>query len=78
MELIEGDVEIGFRLVDSTLGGLRAGNLVFARRALQDAENVPIEIEKRLQQLDAEHSHAFGPLVHELRKSIHAAESKCG
>jgi hypothetical protein len=78
MELVEGDVEIGFRLVDSALGELRAGNLVFARRALQDAENVPIEIEKRLQQLDAEHSQAFGPLVHELRKSIHAAESKCG
>ena len=77
VELIEADVEIGFGLVDSALGELRAGNLVFARRALQDAEKVLIDIEQRLLELDAEHSRPFGPLVDELRKAVHAAESEC-
>ena len=77
MELIEADVEIGFALVDSALGELHAGNPRFARRALQDAEKVLIDIEQRLQELDDEHSRPFGPLVDELRKAVHAAESKC-
>jgi hypothetical protein len=67
-----------WRSASASLTELRAGNLVFARHALQDAENVSNRNEERLQQLDAEHSHAFGPLVDELSKSIHAAESECG
>jgi len=77
VELIEADVEIGFGLVDSALGELHAGNLPFARRALQDAEKVLIDIEECLQGLDAEQSRPFGLLVDELRKAVHAAESKC-
>ncbi len=77
VELIEADVDIGFGLVDSALGELHAGNLTFARRALEDAEKVLIDIEERLRQLDAERSRPFGPLVDELRKAVHAAESKC-
>jgi len=77
LELIEADVEIGFSLVDSALGELHAGNVPFAQRALQDAEKVLIDVEERLQGLDAEQSLPFGPLVDELRKAVHAAESKC-
>ncbi len=77
VELIEADVEIGFGLVDSALGELHAGNLPFAQRALQDAEKVLIDIGQRLQELDAQHSRPFGPLVDELRRAVHAAESKC-
>jgi hypothetical protein len=77
VELIEADVEIGFGLVDSALGELRAGNLVFARRALEDAGKVLIDIEQRLQELGAEQRLPFGPLVDELRRAVHKAESEC-
>ena len=77
VELIEADVDIGFGLVDSALGELRAGNLTFARRALQDAEKVLLDIDERLRQIDEERRGPFGPLVDELRKSIRAAESEC-
>jgi len=77
VELIEADVDIGFGLLDSALGELHAGNLVFARRALEDAEKVLIDVEKRLQELDSEHSRPFGPLVDRLRRAVHAAESEC-
>jgi hypothetical protein len=75
VELVEADVEIGFGLVDSALGELHAGDLPFAQRALQDAEKVLIDIEQSLQELDTEHSRPFGPLVDELRRAVHAAES---
>ena len=77
VELIEADLEIGFGLVDSALGELRIGNLPFARRALEDAEKVLIDIEQRLQELDAEQSRLFGPPIDELRRSVHAVESEC-
>ena len=77
MELIEADVEIGFGLVDSALGELSVGNLSFAQRALQDTQKVLVDIDQRLQELDAEHSRPFGPLVDELRKAVHDAESEC-
>jgi len=77
VELIEADVEIGFGLVDSALGELSVGNLSFAQRALQDAQKVLVDIDQRLQELDAEHSRPFGPLVDELRKAVHDAGSEC-
>ena len=77
VELIEADVDMAFGLVDDALEEFHDGNLLFAQRALSDAEKVLAEIDVRLHDLDAAHRVPFGPLVDELRKAIRAAQSEC-
>lgn len=77
VELIEADVEIAFGLVDDALEQLHDGNLSFAQHALADAGKVLTDIDSRLQQLDPERRIPFGPLLEELRNSIHRAQSEC-
>ena len=59
------------------LDHFHGGNIEFARRALENAENVLTDIDERLAQLEVDQRAPFGPLVKELRKSILAAESEC-
>jgi hypothetical protein len=77
VELVEADVDSGFGLVDLALEEYHSGNLAFAQRALHDADDVLTDIERRLRQLDVEHSRPFGPLVEELRKAVQAAHEEC-
>lgn len=77
VELIEADVDIAFGLIDDALDEFHGGNIEFARRALENAENVLTDIDERLAQLEVDQRAPFGPLVKELRKSILAAESEC-
>jgi len=77
VELIEADVDIAFGLIDDALDEFRGGYIEFARRALENAENVLTDIDERLSQLEVDQRAPFGPLVTELRKSIRAAESEC-
>ena len=77
VELIEADVDMVFGLVDDAREEFHQGNPEFARSALDDAQRVLSDIEDRLRKIDEEHAAPFGPLVDELRKSIHAAEAEC-
>jgi hypothetical protein len=73
VQLIEADVESGFGLVDEARAYRAQGNAEFSGRALQEAEAVVADIERRLQQLCDLEAAAFLPLVAELREQIAAA-----
>ena len=77
VELIEAGVDMAFGLVDDAREQFHAGNLEFARAALDDAERALSDITERLGKIDAAHGAPFGPLVDELRKAIRAAQSEC-
>ena len=77
VELIEADVDMAFGLVDDAREQFQAGNVEFARAALDDAERVLSDIKERLGKIDAANSAPFGSLVDELRKAIRAAQSEC-
>lgn len=68
---------MAFGLVDDALEEFHDGNADYARAALSDAEKVLTDIAARLENISAADSAPFGPLVSELRKSIHAAEAEC-
>jgi len=72
VQLIEADVDIGFGLVDEARAYLFNGQADFSSRALQNAEEVVADIERRLEQL-GEAAAPFLPLVAELRNEISAA-----
>jgi len=74
IELIEADVEIGFALVDEAKAYHASGQPEFSARALQDAEDVVADIERRLERLGDSESGPFHPLVTELRNEIAALE----
>ncbi len=74
VELIEADVEIGFALVDEVKAYRAAGRTEFTSRALQGAEDILTDIERRLQRLGNFVSEPFHPLVTELRNEIAAVE----
>lgn len=75
-ELIEADVDIGFSLVDTAETESVRGNSAVATRALQDAEMVFADIERRLLRLEgATEGEAFQSLVGELRRQIDLAKS---
>ena len=74
IQLIEADVEIGFALVDEAKAYHASGQPEFSARALQDAEDVVADIERRLERLGDSESGPFHPLVIELRKEIAALE----
>jgi hypothetical protein len=73
IQLIEADVESGFGLVDEVRTYRVQGNREFSAKALQEAEAVVADIEKRLQQIGELKAAPFLPLVAELREQITAA-----
>ncbi|HUO61317.1 MAG TPA: hypothetical protein VMU24_11660 [Candidatus Acidoferrales bacterium] len=73
IQLIEADVETGFALVDDAKEFRATGQLGCSWRALQDAEGVVCDIERRLQELGNTESGPFQLLVTELRNEIAAA-----
>lgn len=77
VELIEADVDMAFSLVDDAREEFHDGNTDFAHSALDDANKVVRDIEERLGKLEAAQSAPFGPLVEELRRTIHAAQREC-
>ena len=74
VELIEAGVDMAFSLLDDTHAEYYESNAEFAHAALEDANEVLMDIEDRFSKLDARHSAPFGPLVEELRKEIRAAQ----
>ncbi len=76
VELIEADVEIGFALVDEAKAYRASGQPEFSSRALQSAEDILADIDRRLERLGDFESGPFHPLVTELRKAIAAAGRK--
>ncbi len=70
IQLIEADVEIGFGLVDEAKAFHSSGQPEFSLRALQDAEDVVLDIQRRLHRLGEAESIPFHPLVAELRNEI--------
>jgi len=77
VDLVEADVDMAFSLVDDARAAYHQGNVAFACAALEDASKVMIDIEQRLATLDARRRGPFGPLLEELRKSLHAAQIEC-
>jgi len=74
IQLIEAEVESGFALIDDAEAYRTSGHAGLSWRALQDAEGVVEDIERRLQQLGDSASEPFQPLVNELRNEIASAE----
>lgn len=77
VELVEADVEIGFNLVE-TARECRRDNPTFSLQALQQAEEILLDIEQRLARLGELESVPFRPLVEELRREIEAAGGEHG
>ena len=73
VQLIEADVESGFGLIDDAKAHRIQGNDQFSSRALQAAEAVVADIERRLRDLGESGAEPFRPLVGELRDQITAA-----
>jgi hypothetical protein len=73
IQLVEADVESGFGLVDEAKVHRLQGNSEFSSRALQEAESVVADIERRLAQMGDPDAAPFIPLVAELREQIAAA-----
>lgn len=75
IELVEADCEIGFGLVDIAEMESNSGDRELARRALEDADKVVLDIERRLARLTERNRAPFEPLVGELRRQISLARS---
>ena len=73
VQFIEADVESGFGLVDEARVHRIQGNSEFSSRALEEAEAVVADIERRLAQMGDSDAAPFLPLVAELREQIAAA-----
>jgi hypothetical protein len=73
IQLIEADVDIGFGLVDEARAYHLSGRPEFCSRALQEATEIVVDIERRLQQIGDAESTPFLPLVAELRNEIASA-----
>jgi hypothetical protein len=70
VQLIEADVESGFGLVDEAKVHRIQGNNAFSARALEEAEAVVADIERRLAQMGDSNAAPFHLLVAELRNAI--------
>jgi hypothetical protein len=75
-ELIEADFEIAFSLVDMVHEETEEGDLVSAARALHDADDVFLDIERRLRLIRSLDQESFDPLIGELRRAIALAKSR--
>jgi hypothetical protein len=70
VELTEADVEIGFGLVDDAKAYTASGQPELTARALQNAEAVLADIERRLHEMGESASAPFQQLIAELREQI--------
>jgi tRNA1(Val) A37 N6-methylase TrmN6 len=75
IEFVEADCEIAFGLVDIAEMGSGAGDRALAVRALDDADQVILDIEQRLVRLAERNRTPFEPLVCELRRQIRQART---
>jgi len=73
VELVEADIEIGFRLVDSVQS--RPADVV---RLLSDAEGVYRDALTRIERLEPPERASFQPLIAELRRAIDLAAGPAG
>jgi hypothetical protein len=76
IQLIEADVDIGFALLDEAKAYRLSGQSDFSSHALQQAKDIVVDIERRLQELGDSESVPFLPLVAELRNEIAAVKSE--
>jgi len=74
IQLIEADVDIGFALLDEAKAYRLSGQSDFSSHALQQAKDIVVDIERRLQELGDSESVPFLPLVAELRNEIAAVK----
>jgi hypothetical protein len=74
-ELIEADIEIAFRLVDLAEDYVREGGLASAVRAIHDADEVLLDIRRRLDEMGSEKGWPFDTLLEEVRRAIALAKS---
>ena len=74
-ELIEADFEIAFNLVDMAEEQFHEGDRAIASRALHDADEVWLDIQRRLYAMGREKGQPFDPLVGELNRAIALAKS---
>lgn len=75
-ELIEADFEIAFNLIDLSRAELERGDRPSASRALQDAEDVLRDIERRLTLIGDMKSRPFIALAGELKRQTALAKSQ--
>lgn len=74
IQLVEADVDIGFALVDEAKDYRASGQPECSSRVLHNAEDILIDIDRRLEQLGHVESAPFQSLVTELRNEIAAAK----
>jgi hypothetical protein len=74
--MIEANFEIAFNLID--LAGAESGDLAWAGRAVGDAENALIDIERQLSYLAEPDQHPFDPLLTELKRQLGQAKDRLG
>jgi len=74
VQLIEADVEGGFGLVDEARAYRAQGNCEFSAKALQEAEAMVADIERRLARLGDSEAVPFLAIVAELREQIAAVQ----
>ena len=74
-ELIEADIEIAFRLVDMTEDYVRDGDLASAVLALHHADEVQLDIQRRLHEMGSKEGWPFDTLLEEVRRAIALARS---
>ena len=77
-ELIEADFEIAFNLIDMARSEFQEGDRAAAARALQDAEDVFLDIERRLKLIGERERQCFDPLIGELKRAVGLAKSQEG
>jgi len=73
-EMIEADFEIAFNLIDLAQTGQSDG--AWGARAVGDAEDVLLDIERRLEVLENRDRLPFDPLLGELKRQIAAARCR--
>ncbi|MEO8659194.1 MAG: hypothetical protein ABI693_12035 [Bryobacteraceae bacterium] len=74
-ELIEADIEIAFRLVDMAEDYVHDGDMANAVRAIHDADEVLLDIRRRLDEMGSEKGWPFDILLEEVRRAIALAKS---
>ena len=74
IQFLEADVDIGFGLVDEAKAYRASGQTEFSARAMQEAAQILVGIERQLQDLNDADSVPFLLLLVELRREIEAFE----
>jgi len=75
IQFLEADVDIGFGLVDEAKAYRASGQTEFSARALQEAAQILVSIERQLHDLSDADSVPFLLLLVELRREVDALKS---